>query len=215
MNPIRVLLVDDHTLVRAGFRALLESCDEIEVVGDAADGHDAIGAIERHRPHVVLMDVMMPGLNGLDCTARIAKEKPSLRVLILSMNATEEYVLQALRAGAAGYLLKNARPDELESAVKAVARGETYLSTAVSKHVIEAYLERVGGDRGPLERLSPRQREVLQLVAEGHTTKEIAAQLELSTKTVEMHRTHLMEALDIHDIAGLVRFAIRTGLVTA
>jgi DNA-binding NarL/FixJ family response regulator len=215
VSPIRIMLVDDHTLVRAGLRSLLESFSDIEVVGEAGDGMEAVRALHEHHPHVVLMDVMMPGLNGLDCTARIARERPNTRIVILSMNSTEEYVLQAMRAGAAGYLLKNASADELELAVKAVARGETYLSSAVSKHVIEAYLQRVEGEGGPLERLSPRQREVLQLVAEGHSTKEIAIRLDLSTKTVEMHRTHLMNALGIHDIAGLVRFAIRTGLVTA
>jgi DNA-binding NarL/FixJ family response regulator len=215
VNPIRLVLVDDHALVRAGLRSLLESFEGIEVVAEAGDGREALSAIHAHRPNVVLMDVMMPGLNGLESTARITKDLPNTRVVILSMNSTEEYVLQAMRAGAAGYLLKNALPDELEVAVKAVARGETYLSSVVSKHVIDAYLARTGGDGSPLDRLSPRQREVLQLVAEGCSTKEIATRLDLSTKTVEMHRTHLMDALGIHDIAGLVRFAIRAGLVSA
>jgi DNA-binding NarL/FixJ family response regulator len=215
MNPIRVMLVDDHTLVRAGLRSLLECFSDIEVIAEASDGKEALDSIAGHNPNVVLMDVMMPGLNGLDTTLRITKERPNTKVVVLSMNSTEEYVLQAMRAGAVGYLLKNAAPEELELAVRAAARGETYLSSAVSKHVIEAYLQRVAGEGGPLERLSPRQREVLQLVAEGNTTKEIAVRLDLSTKTVEMHRTHLMDALGIHDIAGLVRFAIRTGLVSA
>jgi DNA-binding NarL/FixJ family response regulator len=215
VNPIRILIVDDHTLVRAGLRALLENIEGLEVVGEASDGHEALAWVEHDRPHVILMDVMMPGLNGLEATARIAREWKNVRVLVLSMNANEEYVLQAMRAGAAGYLLKNVSTAEFELAIKAVARGETYLSSAVSKHVIEAYIQRVGGEPSPLERLSPRQREVLQLIAEGNTTKEIAIRLNLSVKTVEMHRSHLMDQLDIHDVAGLVRFAIRTGLVSA
>jgi len=157
----------------------------------------------------------MPQLNGLDATARLAVISPLTRTIILSMNANEEYVLQALRCGAAGYLLKNISPAELEQAIRAVARGETYLSPSISKHVIAAYLHRVGGEpMGRFERLSARQREVLQLVAEGATTKEIAQKLKLSVKTVEMHRTQLMAALDIHDIAGLVRYAIRMGVIT-
>jgi DNA-binding NarL/FixJ family response regulator len=215
MNPIRVLIVDDHTLVRAGLRSLLQHMEGIEVVGEASDGHAAVDSAHQTCPHVVLMDVMMPGLNGLDATARIAHECRNARILILSMNANEEYVLQAMRAGAAGYLLKNVSTAEFEMAIKAVARGETYLSSQVSKHVIEAYLHRVAGEPGPLERLSPRQREVLQLIAEGNTTKDIAVKLDLSVKTVEMHRSHLMDQLGIRDVAGLVRFAIRTGLVSA
>lgn len=217
MSLIRVLLIDDHTLVRAGLRTLLEGMAGIEVVGEASDAYDGLALIGKHAPHVVLMDVMMPGLNGLDATERITKDWPNTRVLILSMNSTEEYVLRAMRAGAAGYLLKNVSPKEFELAVKAVARGETYLSSAVSRHVIEGYLERVGGEKcaiTPLERLSPRQREVLQLIAEGNSTKEIAIRLNLSVKTVDMHRGHLMDQLGIHDVAGLVRFAIRTGLVS-
>jgi len=162
-----------------------------------------------------LMDIMMPELNGLDATARLAAMLPNVRTIILSMNTSEEYVLQALRAGAAGYLLKNISPSELEQAIRAAARGETYLSPAVSKHVIAGYLQRTGGGvLSSLERLSPRQRETLQLIAEGHTTKQIALKLNIGVKTVEMHRTQLMEALDIHDIAGLVRYAIRMGVIT-
>ena len=143
-----------------------------------------------------------------------AEKSPEVRVVVLSMNASEEYVLQALRAGAAGYLLKNISPVELEQAIRAVARGESFLSPAISRHVIAAYLQRTGGGLSSLERLSPRQREILQLVAEGNTSKDIARKLNLSVKTVETHRTQLMESLDIHDIAGLVRFAIRMGVIT-
>jgi DNA-binding NarL/FixJ family response regulator len=213
MTPIRVLLADDHQLVRAGLRLLLQGLDGVQVVAEAADGREALRLIGSARPDVVLMDVMMPGLNGLEATARAARDFPESRVVVLSMNATEEYVLRALRAGAAGYLLKNVSPAELEAAVRAAARGEQYLSPAVSGHVIEAYLKRVGAEAGPLDRLTPRQREVLQLIAEGRSTKEVAACLGISVKTAEMHRGQLMDALEIHDVAGLTRFAIRAGLV--
>jgi DNA-binding NarL/FixJ family response regulator len=214
MKPICVLLAEDHALVRAGFRALLENLPGIQVVAEAGDGREALRLIETHRPNVVLMDITMPGLNGLEAAARVASEFPYVHVIILSMHANEEYVLQALRAGAAGYLLKDADPAELEMAVTAVARGETYLSPPVSKRVIADYVRRVGDESSSLVRLTPRQREVLQLITEGHTTREIARILDVSVKTVETHRTQLMERLDIHDIAGLVRYAIGVGLVS-
>ena len=215
-GPIRVLLADDHALVRAGIRSLLQGLAGIDIVAEAGNGREALRLCKAHHPDVALMDIMMPELNGLDATARLAAISPSTRTLILSMSATEEYVLQALRSGAAGYLLKNSNPAELEQAIRAAARGETYLSPTISKQVVAAYLQRVGGEpMGLFERVTPRQREVLQLVAQGDTTKEIARKLNLSAKTVEMHRSQLMAALDIHDIAGLVRYAIRMGLITA
>ena len=213
MKAIRVLLAEDHTLVRAGIRALLQGLEGIQVVAEAGDGHEALRMIERHRPDVVLADITMPELNGLDLAARVARDFPSVRVMMLSMHTSEEYVWQALRVGAAGYLLKDATATELEVAVRAVARGDRYLSLALSKHVIEGYMRRVGGEADPAERLTSRQREILQMVAEGHTTKEIAARLNLSVKTVETYRAQVMERLDIHDVAGLVRYAIRKGLV--
>ena len=213
MKPIRVLLADDHTLVRAGIRSLLENMEGIEVIAEASDGRDALRLVRAHRPDVVLMDIAMPGLNGLEAAARIAKRFPNVRVIILSMHVNEEYVLQALRAGAAGYMVKGADAAELEIAIRAVARGETYLSPMVSKHVVTDYIQRISGETSPLELLTPRQREVLQLIAEGYSTKKIARTLKISVKTVETHRMQLMERLDIHDIAGLVRYAIRVGLV--
>jgi DNA-binding NarL/FixJ family response regulator len=194
---------------------LLGAMPGVQVVAEAGDGREAIKLIEEHRPHVVLMDIMMPGLNGLDSLVRIAKHFPDSRVIMLTMNASEEYVLQAMRAGAAGYLLKNISPSELELAIRAVARGETFLNSAVSKHVIEGYLRRVGDQKTPRERLTPRQREVLQLIAEGLTTKEIAHKLGVTVKTVETHRSQLMQQLDIHDIAGLVRYAVGAGIISA
>jgi DNA-binding NarL/FixJ family response regulator len=210
---IRVILVDDHALVRAGLRALLGNMAGVEVVAEAVDGHAALEAIRTHAPDLVLMDISMPNLNGLEATAQATREFPDTRIIVLSAHSSEEYVGQALRAGAAGYLLKDAPTVELELAIKSVAKGETYLSPAVSKHVISSYVRRVGGEAGSLELLTPRQRETLQLVAEGKSTKEIARILHVSVKTIETHRAQLMDRLDIHDVAGLVRYAIRIGLV--
>lgn len=213
MTPIRVLLVDDHRLFRAGIRALLQGVADVDVVAEAADGREALRLMDVHRPDVVLMDIMMPNLNGLDAAARISRIFPGTRIVILSMNADEDSVLKALRAGAAGYLVKTADPAELGFALRAVARGEKFLSSAVSEHVVAACVNRVNREHTSLERLSPRQREVLQLIAEGHTTKEIAAKLAITPKTAEAYRGDLMNALEIHDIASLTRYAIRTGLV--
>jgi DNA-binding NarL/FixJ family response regulator len=168
---------------------------------------------EQLRPDLVLLDIGMPGLNGLDVAGRLATLDSAIRVLILSMHTSEEYVVRALRSGCAGYLLKRSAVSELEVAVRAVARGETYLSPAVSKQVVDDYVGRTGGATDPLEALTPRQREVLQLVAEGHTSKEIGERLSLSFKTVEAHRAQIMERLGLKDLAGLVRFAVRVGLV--
>jgi DNA-binding NarL/FixJ family response regulator len=214
MSPIRVMLADDHALVRAGLRALLQSLDGVQVVAEVGGGHEALQAVSKHQPDVVLMDIAMPGMNGLEAAERMMKQWPSVRLIILSMYTNEDYVRQALSAGAAGYLQKGADPAELELAIKAVMRGETYLTPAVSKQVVHNYLEQGGKKSGTLQELTPRQREVLQLIAEGHSTKDMAQRLNLSVKTIETHRTELMHRLDIHDVAGLVRYAIRIGLVT-
>jgi DNA-binding NarL/FixJ family response regulator len=211
---IRIVLADDHKLFRAGIRALLQTLRDVEIVAEAADGREALRLIAAQRPDVVLMDIMMPELNGLDAAARVARAFPSTRVVILSMNADEDSVLKALRVGAAGYLVKSADPAELELAIRAVARGERFLSSEVSECVIKACLQRVDKEQTSLERLPPRHREVLQMIAEGYTTKEIAAQLSISVKTAEDYRGELMKALDIHDIASLTRYAIRAGLVS-
>lgn len=214
MDTIRLLLVDDHRLMRAGLRALLQSLPQVQVLAEAGNGYEALELAEQHQPEIVIMDIGMEGLNGLEATARMAKLTPAPRVIILSMHANEEYVRRALQAGAVGYLLKGAEPAELEFALQAVMRGETYLTPAVSKQVVQDYLQGGAVKPDPLRDLTPRQREVLQLIAEGQSTKEIAYKLNLSVKTVEAHRGDLMNRLDIHDVAGLVRFAIRTGLVT-
>ncbi len=211
----RVLLADDHILVRAGLRKLLESIAGFEVVGEADDGLALLALVEQLQPDLVMMDIGMPGLNGIDATARVMKGCPKTRVVILSMHQSEEYVRQALRHGAAAYLLKDAAPLELEQALAAVMRGETYLSPAVSKGVLNDYVNRLRQDEQPGDALTPRQREVLKLVAGGLSTKEIARSLDLSVKTVDTHRSQLMKQLDIHEVAGLVRYAMRVGLISS
>lgn len=213
MSTIRVILAEDHTLVRAGIRSLLDALDGVQVVAEAGDGREALQLIQTHQPDVVITDIAMSGLNGLETAARMTKEFPRVRIIVLSMYANQEFVAQALRAGATAYLLKDAAVGELELALKAVTRGETYLSSAISKHVIDGYLRQADGNASPFQELTARQREILQLIAEGHSTKEIAHTLNVSVKTVEAHRAGLMARLDIHDIAGLVRYAIRVGLV--
>ncbi len=213
MSDLRVMIVEDHALVRAGMRALLQKITGIDVVADVGDGWEAVKAVQADAPDLVLMDIAMPGLNGLDATSRIMKESSNTRVILLSMYANEEYLRQALQVGASGYLLKGADLAELELAIRTVGRGETYLTPAVAKYAVEAYRNKSGEPSSPLARLSGRQREILQLIAEGCTTKDIAQRLNLSVKTVETHRAQLMERLEIHDVPGLVRLAIRVGLV--
>jgi DNA-binding NarL/FixJ family response regulator len=215
VSAIRVVLADDHALVRAGIRALLEKLPGIEVVGEADNGRQALELIKASSPNLILLDISMAELGGLEALPRIVKDFPSVKVLILSGHANEEYVLRALRCGAAGYMVKEAAAEELEVAIKAVAQGKTYLSPLVSRTVVDSYLDRAAGDKGPIEQLTARQREVLQLIAEGRNTKEIAGMLDISVKTVEAHRLQLMARLNIHDVAGLVRYAIRSGLVSS
>jgi DNA-binding NarL/FixJ family response regulator len=215
MTPVRVLLADDHALVRAGIRALLQNLDGVTVVAETGNGAEVLEFARAHRPDVVLLDISMPGLGGLEVSAQLRDALPDVRVVMLSMHANEEYVLQALRAGAAGYMLKDSATAELELALKAVMQGETYLSPPISRQVVEGYVQRVGAEQTASDNLTPRQRQVLQLIAEGHSTKEIAHRLNLSVKTVETHRAQLMERLQIREIAGLVKYAIRHGLVTA
>ena len=213
MTTTRIILADDHTLVRAGIRALLEPLPYVEVVAEAGDGHEVLRLVEEHQPDLVLMDIAMEGLNGLEAAEQISRDFPAVGVIILSMYSSEEYVMHAMRAGAVGYMLKDSTTAELEFAVQAVRRGETYLSPAVSKHVVE-YIQRTSGEGSLLEQLTPRQRQILQLIAEGKSTQGIALALGISAKTVETHRSQLMERLDIHDVAGLVRYAIRSGVAT-
>ena len=213
-KPIRVILAEDHTLVRAGIRALLEKFSGVEVLGEAGDGREVLNLVKLRRPDVVLMDISMPGLNGLDAAARLAREFPAVRVIILSMHSNEEYYWRALKAGAAGYLLKKAASVELETALRRVAHGEICLSQEISTRLLKKFpLHGILDRKSPLEQLTDRQREVLQLIAEGQNTKQIGEILQVSPKTIEYHRLKLMERLNMHDIPGLVRFALRMGLL--
>ncbi len=213
--PIRVLLADDHTLVRAGIRALLERLPGVLVSGEAEDGRELLEMVGRQVPDVVLVDIAMPGVNGLEATTRLSREFPKVRVIILSMHQNEEYYWQARKAGAAGYLLKRAATSELQEALAAVTRGNVF----VSRHLAARLKQRLSADqlsrlKTPLEQLTARQRDILRLIAEGENTKAIAFALELSPKTVEYHRAQVMTRLGIHDVPGLVRYAMRVGLIT-
>jgi len=210
----RVLLADDHKLVRAGIRALLSEIPAVQVVAEASDGREAVELAREHHPDLVLMDISMQGLNGIEATAHLRREQPQIRVIVLSMHTSVEHVAQALRAGASGYMQKDSAAQELAVAVDTVLRGETYLGPTISRESVQAYLQRSGPDANPLDQLSPRQREILQLIAEGKGTKEIAYILKVSGKTVETHRAQIMERLNIRDVPGLVRCAVRVGLVT-
>ncbi len=212
---IHVVLADDHALVRAGLRMLVEALPDMVVLGEAADGYEAIALVEKYQPHLVLMDIGMPGLNGLEATARITKQWTDVKVVILSMHQDDQYVRQAVKMGASGYLLKDSATTELALAVRAVLRGETYLSPAACKGVLTDYVQRLRNDESSEVHLTPRQREVLQLIAEGCSTKEVAQRLNLAVKTVETHRTLLMKQLDVHEVAGLVRYALRAGIVSS
>lgn len=214
-SAIRVVMADDHALIRAGIGSLLARMPGVELVAEARDGPDALEQIAAQLPDVAVLDITMPGLNGIQVVARLRTECPDVRVIVLSMHDNEEYVRQALRAGASGYLLKDSSPLELELAVRTVAQGRTYLSPAVSRHLVADYLRRGSDGEGAADGLTARQREILQLIAEGNTNQEMAATLNLSVKTIETHRSQLMDRLDIHDVAGLVRYAIRSGLVPA
>jgi two-component system response regulator NreC len=215
MEKIRVFLVDDHTVVRQGLRRILESDEEIEIVGEAGDGRTAIDLVQKVRPHVVVMDVAMPELNGIEATRQILKRVEGAKVLVLSMHGDDVYVRQALKAGARGYLLKDSEDLDLIKAVKAIRAGGSFFSPPVSKVVLSGYLgDKVDGDaEDSVARLTDREREVLQLIAEGKTNKEVAHSLSVSVNTVETHRKHIMEKLDLHNTAELVRFAIRTKIV--
>jgi DNA-binding NarL/FixJ family response regulator len=217
MSKIRVLLAEDHTIVRKGLRSLLDGEAGIEVIGEAQDGREAVEKVQQLLPDVVLMDIAMPALSGLEATRQIKKRFPEVRVLILTMHATEEYIFQILRVGASGYVVKQAAPNELISAIQAVYRGESFLSPSISKKVIEEYIRQAEAmaERDSYDQLTTREREVLQLIAEGRSTREIAELLHISTKTVETHRAHLMDKLDTHSTAELTQYAIRKGVIRA
>lgn len=212
MRPAQLVIADDHALVRGGLRELLGRLPEVAVVGEAADGLATLEAVRELEPEVLLLDVAMPRVNGLEVLAQLTRERRATRVLMVSMHGQEEYVLRALDLGAAGYLRKDAGCEQLAEAVRTVLRGGTYLSPGLER-AVHAYRERTGGAADPLAGLTPRQRQVLQLIAEGHTTRQVAAALGIRYKTADAHRRNLMRALGVHDLAALVRLAVRTGLV--
>lgn len=205
-----VLLADDHTLVRHGLRALVDSFAGFRVLGEAADGREALVLARSLRPHLILLDLAMPGLNGLEAASRLALSVPDSRVLVLSMHATEHHVRQALSRGVAGYVIKDVAPETLEQAMNQVVAGRRYLSPPLPSRLLTE-----APSAGEAGGLTTRQREILQLIAEGHSSREMAQRLHISIKTVETHRLQLMQRLAIHDVAGLTRYAIRIGLVSA
>lgn len=215
-DPVRVVLAEDHTIVREGLRALLDGRDDVVVVAEADNGKDAVAAAKEHRPNVIVMDLNMPGLNGVDATKAVREALPDTHVLILSMYSTEEHVRPAIRAGAEGYLLKGSGLSDLVAAIKAVASGNAFFSPQVAKIVLDdsRRAARTGVNERAGSELTPRERQVLKLVAEGRSSPEIARDLDLSVKTVEGHRSRIMAKLDSRNVAGLVRHAIRLGLVS-
>lgn len=212
MNPTRILLVDDHALVRAGIRALIEGKPGIEVIAETGDGHEALRIIGELHPDLVLLDITIPSLNGFEVLEQSTKQYPQTRVIILTVHEGTEYAMRALRAGAAGYLPKSAATIKLEDAISAVSQGGTYLSHEISQKTLFEYAQ-ARTPQDLLASLTTRQREILKFIAEGQTTKEIGSNLNISVKTVESHRAKLAEKLGIHDVAGMVRFAIRMGLI--
>lgn len=210
---MRILLVDDHKIIRDGLRAILEKQEGMVVVGEAANGHEALALLPAIHPDVAIMDVTMPGLNGIEATRRIRSEAPATKVLALSMNADRRYVVAMLAAGAAGYLLKNAAADELIRALHAIRAGQTYLSPAIAGVVVNTMLDQTGAAEPPCV-LSSRERQVLQLLAEGRTSKEMAAQLDVAVATIETHRRQIMDKLNIRSIAELTKYAVREGLTS-
>jgi two-component system response regulator NreC len=213
MPKIRVLLADDHTVVRQGLRRILETDTQVEIVGEFGDGRAALAAARGMKPAVAILDISLPSLNGIEITRHLSRELPETNVLILSMHADDAYVQQSLKAGAKGYLLKDADDQDLLKAVAAVSSGGSYFSPSVSKRVLNGYLNDVSGCGDELAVLSDREREVLQLIAEGKSNKDVARILNLAVSTAESHRKHVMEKLNLHNTAEIVRFAVRKGII--
>ena len=211
---IRIILADDHTLVRAGIRALVEGIEGAIIVAEADNGRDAVALVREHRPDLAIMDISMPEMNGIEGIARIKADGLATRDLVLSMHTSDDFVRRALKAGANGYIVKDSAPLELELAIASVMRGESYISPRISRHLVDGYVNGSAPGDSSLDALTARQREILQMIAEGRSTKEIAFTLEVSVKTVETHRSALMERLGIRDVAGLVLYAVRQNLVS-
>lgn len=216
MSKIRVLIADDHSIVREGVRMILNSQDDLQVVGEASTGREALEAARRLKPRVVVMDISMPDMNGIEATKKIRAELPDVQVLGLTMHEEDSYVFELLKAGAAGYVLKRAAAEDLVTAVRAAHQGQAFLYPSVAKMVVQDFLQRATAhDKEALDGLTEREREVLTLIAEGLTNQEIAGRLYISIKTVQTHRAHIMEKLNLHDRTELVRYAIRKGLIEA
>jgi len=215
MKKVRLLVADDHKIFRQGIKKLLEEEPDLQVVGESADGRETVKKATELKPDIVLMDIAMSNLNGLEATKQIKKVLPEVKVIMLTMHKNEEYVLQSFQAGASGYILKEGAVEELVSAIRSISADKSFLSPTVSKTLVDAYLRKMetGKTETPFDLLTDREREVLQLIAEGYTNREVAKQLFISVKTVEAHRAHIMQKLNIHDIAKLVKYAIQKGLV--
>jgi two-component system, NarL family, response regulator NreC len=211
---VTVLLVDDHPIVRQGLRNLLDSMPDFKVVGEAGDGLQALEVIERVQPQVLVIDVVMPGLTGLEVTQRVKRQWPAVKVIILSMQNNEAYVVSALKSGASGYILKDTGPEELVDAIRTVVRGDRYLSKQLSERIINAYVSKVDeAEVDPYDTLTNREKEILHLVAEGYTNQEIAERLFISPRTAELHRSNVLNKLSLKNQVDLVRFAIKRGIL--
>jgi two-component system, NarL family, response regulator NreC len=214
-ETLKILLVDDHTIVRQGLKALLEAYSGFTIVGEAENGREAVKKAQELNPDIVIMDIAMPVLNGLEATRQIKKALPDTRVLALTMYNDEEYVFQILKSGASGYLIKETAANELITAILSIKSGNPFFSPSISRKIMESYLneDEDKKSKGESDKLTNREKEVLQLIAEGYTNNEIGNLMNISVKTVETHRAHVMSKLDIHDVAGLIKYAIRKGLV--
>ncbi len=213
MKPVRILIADDQVLVRSGIRVLLEGIDDVQVIAEAGDGLEALRLVAEHAPDILVLDISMPGLNGFDVLAQMGQKFPEVRAIILTVHDSEEYVMRALSLGAMGYLTKSGASAELDLAIKTVARKKRYVSVELAKRIFLEHGTDAGRRRGPLAELTPRQLQVLRMIVDGHAAKGIALELDISPKTVETYRAQLMERLNIHDVAGLVRFAFKMGLI--
>ncbi len=215
MNPIKVLLAEDHTILRKGLCSLLNNNEGIEIVGEAENGRDALMLVEKYHPDIVLMDISMPILNGLEATRQIKKRFPQSHIIILTMHTNEEYIYEIIKSGASGYVIKKAAPEELVRAIHAVSQGKSFFSASVSNKIVEKLYQNKNDQENKLEfpSLTSREREVLQLIAEGHTNRKIADILFISQKTVEVHRFHIMTKLDLHSVASLTKYAIQKKII--
>ena len=216
MRKIRIVLADDHKLMRSGLRVLLEQQQDFAVVGEASDGREAVSLVSSQKPDVLVMDIGMPNLNGIEAAAQITQNHPEISIVMLSMHSDESYVLRALKAGAKGYLLKDSAETDLIRAVHSVAEGKSFFSPAVSKVLLDDYVRKLkrSGTEDPYDLLTPREREVLQLVAEGKSNKDVAQLLNLSVYTVETHRSNIMEKLNLHGVPELILYAVRKGIIS-